>query len=380
MSDLFYKNLKAFHQISDMTDINFYSAVPEDWCVIMTDIKGSTQAIDSGNYKDVNVAGVTTIIATENACRGIDIPAIFGGDGATLFIPESYTDKVSEALSFSRKKARDEFNLDLRIAIIPMREILKYNKNIFLAKMKLANETYMATAIGEGLILAEDLTKKSDLFLVSDLIPAVGSHEGLECRWNPIQSQSGEMLSLLIKSQKNEDSDLFKNMILKIQSLVPDMQPVRAHKLSLSWPPMHLIKEIKAKTSGMYQKISYYLTLFKLYVLTLIVRGQIQKPESLVSKYLNELSSNTDYIKFDESLKMVIDINLDQKKKLITYLDSLEQSGQIFYGVHSSKQALMTCFMRSTKNHIHYIDGGDGGYAMASKVLKNKLAAVKLQY
>ncbi len=377
MSELFYKNLKAFHQISDMTDIDFYCALPENWCVIVTDIKGSTKAIDSGNYKDVNVAGVTTIIATENACRGVDIPAIFGGDGATLFIPESYKVKVAEALSYSRKKARDEFNLDLRIAIIPMREILKQNKNIFLAKMKLANETYMATAIGEGLTLAENLTKMSDKYLISDSTLAVGSHEGLECRWNPIQSQSGEMLSLLIKSQHVEDKNLFKEIILKIQSIVPEMQPVRPDKLSLAWPPVHLIKEIKAKTSGFFQKISYYLTLLKLYALTLIVRGQIQKPDSIVSKYLDELSSNTDYIKFDESLKMVIDISSDQKNKLIIYLEQLEQSGQILYGIHSSKEALMTCFMRSTKNHIHYIDGGNGGYAMASKVLKSKLAAIK---
>ena len=37
----------------------------------------------------------------------------------------------------------------------------------------------------------------------------------------------------------------------------------------------------------------------------------------------------------------------------------------------------MTCFVKSTtqNQHIHFIDGGDGGYAAAAKQLKKQMAA-----
>ncbi len=34
----------------------------------------------------------------------------------------------------------------------------------------------------------------------------------------------------------------------------------------------------------------------------------------------------------------------------------------------------MTCFVKNQQNHIHFIDGGDGGYAMAARMLKEKAA------
>ena len=37
--------------------------------------------------------------------------------------------------------------------------------------------------------------------------------------------------------------------------------------------------------------------------------------------------------------------------------------------------ALMTCFVRSYQgNHVHFVDGSNGGYALAAKQLKAQLA------
>lgn len=42
-----------------------------------------------------------------------------------------------------------------------------------------------------------------------------------------------------------------------------------------------------------------------------------------------------------------------------------------------SKESLVTCFVQSTDpgEHIHFVDGGDGGYAMAAKQLKTQIKA-----
>ena len=39
-----------------------------------------------------------------------------------------------------------------------------------------------------------------------------------------------------------------------------------------------------------------------------------------------------------------------------------------------SKEALMTCLVFDRQNqHVHFIDGGDGGYALAAKELKKRM-------
>jgi hypothetical protein len=48
------------------------------------------------------------------------------------------------------------------------------------------------------------------------------------------------------------------------------------------------------------------------------------------------------------------------------------------YGLHESKAAIMTCLIFTAgQDHAHFVDGSDGGYAMAAKALKKNLADYK---
>ncbi|MBC7420148.1 MAG: DUF3095 family protein [Bdellovibrio sp.] len=370
----FYKDLKTFKGTAHILNDDNYVDLPNNWSVIITDIKGSTKAIEQGRYKDVNIVGVTSIISVQNSCGDTEIPFIFGGDGATLFIPNEKVEFAKKALAYSRWKAKTEFNLQLRVAILPMTVILAEKKLISIAKMNLSGTSCIAMARGNGLVLAESLTKKTDQFLIPEIIETVGSHQGLECRWNPITSQHGEIISLIIKVEENSSNDLalYQEIISKINQIVPDFQLITAKKLSTVWPPIHLFNEVKAKYAGLIKTPIYLGLAFLVFLLTLIVRLTKNNPTSAVSKYLNELSTNTDFLKFDDTLKMVIDVNDKQKKEMIDYLDNLEKNGRIKFGMHTSKEALMTCYIQSKTNHVHFIDGGSGGYAMAAKSLKAK--------
>ena len=43
------------------------------------------------------------------------------------------------------------------------------------------------------------------------------------------------------------------------------------------------------------------------------------------------------------------------------------------FGLHRQAAALMTCFVPSaTHDHIHFVDGAMGGYAMAAQALKTE--------
>ena len=56
-SDLFYNGLAPFYDFTEFVEIDAYEPVPDDWIVMISDVRGSTRAIEEGHYKDVNMVG-----------------------------------------------------------------------------------------------------------------------------------------------------------------------------------------------------------------------------------------------------------------------------------------------------------------------------------
>ena len=52
-------------------------------------------------------------------------------------------------------------------------------------------------------------------------------------------------------------------------------------------------------------------------------------------------------------------------------------TGIVDYGVHAQASAQMTCLVPSAvrNDHVHFIDGSDGGYARAAEAMKARMAA-----
>ena len=88
-SDSFYANLPIFTGFMGVAEDKNFHDVPAEWLVVVSDIKGSTKAIESGRYKDVNILGASSIIAVLNSVKDVEIPFAFGGDGASFVIPPS---------------------------------------------------------------------------------------------------------------------------------------------------------------------------------------------------------------------------------------------------------------------------------------------------
>ena len=75
---------------------------------------------------------------------------------------------------------------------------------------------------------------------------------------------------------------------------------------------------------------------------------------------------------------MVLSLNKERRASLEGYLDTEEKNGILVYGTHISDSALLTCLMHSeSSSEVHFVDGANGGYAMAAKVLKQKFAKMQ---
>ena len=69
---------------------------------------------------------------------------------------------------------------------------------------------------------------------------------------------------------------------------------------------------------------------------------------------------------------MVLDCTPELADEIETYLKAASADGIVRYGVHRQEAAMMTCFTPhpANPNHVHFIDGADGGYATAAAMMK----------
>ena len=133
----FYRNLPVLSFLIEAMKGRLHADVPRDWWIVVADITGSTQAIEAGAYKKVNTVGVACIAAVANVDRDIDLPFVFGGDGATLAVPEVLRVRAESALRGAQRLARERFGLALRVGLVRVDELSDRGFWVRLAKVRL---------------------------------------------------------------------------------------------------------------------------------------------------------------------------------------------------------------------------------------------------
>ena len=85
--------------------------------------------------------------------------------------------------------------------------------------------------------------------------------------------------------------------------------------------------------------------------------------------------AQTDVRKFAGSRRMVLDVSPAAADAIEAMLMEEKAAGRIFYGAHRADAGLMTClvFDLAAADHVHFIDGADGGFCLAARALKHQV-------
>lgn len=369
----FYKDLKPTTNFMDLSNLDVYEKVPKDWYLLASDIKNSTVNIENGKYKEINMVGAMSIISILNIDRNLELPYVFGGDGAFVLVPRRAYKMARKALVAVKHLAYETYNLELRIAAVSLEKLDLLGKDINLAKYQTTDNHDQAFVRGDGLEYFDYLMKKDDTYHIKDKKDEMYDLdlEGLECRWSYIKSSKDETLSFILKCFDNNDYKEILENIEKIVGNIKSRHPISEKNLLLSFKDKDLKVEASLYSKGFFKK---FFILSKLKIINLIGLYLMKFEKGEWGKYKKRIISTTDIEKFDNIVRMVFSISYEKTKELEEYLNKGLQNKKLAYGIHKSDHALMTCliFQRHGK-HIHFVDTSDGGYAYAAKDLKKRL-------
>jgi Protein of unknown function (DUF3095) len=384
----FYADVAGFSDFSRFPEEENYRTAPDDWLVVVTDIERSSEAVAAGRYKDVNMVAAASIVAVLNVAGEAEIPFVFGGDGATLLIPPEAAAPVRAALAKLAQLSTDSFHLPLRVGMVPIAELTARGRAVRVARFQLSPGNTSALFAGGGVELAEALVKSpgtSGVYSVRD--DGIDYEDldlaGLSCRWEPLQTRRGVVFSVLIQAlapTADGAAASYRAVMACVREILgeaPDAgNPVAPESLRFRWPPRGLWLEARALAAGRSPWRLWPWLLLESFLQGMIDRFGLTAGGMDGRRYRDELRLNSDFRRFNDTLRMVFDCTAAQAAKIEDFLVSLHEDGEVAYGVHRTDAALMTCLVFSLErsDHMHFLDGTNGGFTLAAREMKAQLA------
>ncbi len=374
-SDIFYGGIPVFRGFGSLMDPALYSPLPDDWTVGVADIVESTKAIANQRYKAVNMADAAVIAAVTNALDGREFPFVFGGDGASFAIAPADLARTREALAATAIWVKEDLDLVMRVALVPVKAVRAQGFDVRVARFGPSPNLSYAMFSGGGLGWAEAAMKRGE-FAVPAAPPGTQPDlSGLSCRFEEMPSTRGLILSVLVVPAQGADPVAFRKVIEDVIDLVersPDAgRPVPPEGPPLRWPPAGVEYEARAARGGplLVRRTFVLATTLWAYV---VMRFGIKVGNFVPKAYVQQVVENSDFRKYDDGLRMIIDCTPELERALTQRLVTAASSRIVRYGLHRQDAAMMTCFTPSVmrSDHVHFIDGARGGYASAATALK----------
>lgn len=375
MSDLhFYSNLPfpdvRFREL--LSDEACFHYMPDSWYVIVCDIKGATNAYAQKKYKQINAlaSGALSVALKKAEEFGVDVPFVYGGDGATIVVPEEMKEELIGSLLALRLNGLNAFGLNLRVGSLRVSDIRGAGYNVSVAKLSLKEQYNQAVFKDTGLYYAENRIKDDETLQVvyepsvKEDTPIDLKNLDLHYRTEYIPKENEELVCLIVEvKDTHEHLKKYKEImdgIADIYGTFERRHPLfkkRSGTVNVSLEETYILSRLKNKQ----------------YILEFVNSVQRRK-----RGFSTNDSLSLDLVKLDGNLKMLLIGDQSQGKALKKFLDEKEQQGTLLYGILTTRSRIITSVIHQNGEHyIGLVDAGEGGYILAAKELKKKKGLLK---
>ncbi len=380
----FYRDLPKYHtSLADLLESSLHFVdVPDDWAIVMLDVAGSTEAVAAGFHHEVNMAATGGIVAVLNvlhqADASLEVPYFFGGDGATFLLPPKLLDEVLEVLDRYQIHVLRTLQLTLKVGAHSVAGARRERHAIRIAKLAVNDHLTLPIVLGTGVKHAESIIKHAldtDPEEPAPSIPSINL-EGMECRWDEVKppQQAQRVVCLLAVCP---DDARQGQVYAAIARTIDEVFGVHKLRHPISGPKLKLdlaISKTRREMTIRLERFTFW-QLLREWMVTLV--GPLYFRFSDAGRaYLKEVIELSHTLMLDGTFNCVLSGTPAQIEQLLAYLDREEAAGEIQFGMHTTHASLMSCYVLDRdREHAHFVDGTEGGFTSAARVLKAKLKA-----
>ncbi|MEM8579085.1 MAG: DUF3095 domain-containing protein, partial [Pseudomonadota bacterium] len=335
---MWYDDLTRVAAFGELTQSALYARLPDDWVIGCADIVGSTDLIAQGRYKDVNMVGAAVISAQINAAGGRAFPFVFGGDGAGFAHPAAHRDAAEGALAAVQCWAKEAYGIDTRIALVPIADIRAAGRDVAVARYAPAPGVDYAMVLGGGFAWAEARMKAGEYGIPPAAPGTQPDLTGLSCRWSHMESRAGTIVSVLVEPVGSGPKviETMRAVVNLVRRLDRGGHPSPPEGPGVGWPPKGA--RLEAKVPGM----SRAKVLLESLLAKVLIAAGVKPGGFDARRYRRMVGENADFRKFDDGLKMTLDVDRDTAEALRRLLDKAEADGVLRYGWFEQDEAMMT--------------------------------------
>jgi len=374
-----YAAVPRLTRFSDVLDETFYVPVPDTWWIALCDVVMSTRAIEEGRYRSVNIAGAALVAGVRNALPEADTPFVFGGDGATVLVSPEHRRTVEAVLAATVTWVGETLDLTLRAGLMPVSAVRAAGHDLRIARYAASPKVDYAMFSGGGLAYAEAALKGGLHAIPAAASGAKPDLTGLSCRFEAVPAQGGLVLSLIVLPEAGADRSAVTAILGDVLAIV-EASPGMGRPLPDSGPAMRppwsgLREDARGldpsagsrwlRSASLFLSRSATFALFRLGV-----------PFGRFSprRYRRRLAANADFRKYEDGLRLTVTCPVATADRIEARLATARTAGLVRYGLHRQEAAVVTCITPSVlrDDHVHFVDGADGGYARAAAMLKRQ--------
>jgi hypothetical protein len=381
----FYRDLPALTGFAESTDPGKLVPMPSDWYFFVTDVVGSTRAIEAGEYRAINLAGAACVTAAFNAVERREMPFIFCGDGAQIACSAGDHGAVWRALHAVSRRVERLNGIQLRVAGFPVGVLRQHGFDLLVGKVRLSDKVHQTVFWGSGLEAVESWIRHGDWALQRP--EAVGEPDltGLECRWSEVPTGKDEVVNFLIQAKLGvaEPEKIYREVVLAINEILgPESArcPLEPERLELMVRPEEQGREVEIRNEGLpgwkkrglrvWNGLANRLGIF-------LMRNRIRFLGVDWGIYFDEVIGHSDFQKFNGMIALTVATSTRQREAMVEWLEERYRKGDLVYGLNSSRTTLITCVvLERDRRHFHFVDGSAGGYTAAATDLKRRAREV----